>query len=302
MNKLIHLNGNLQVFWQKHKPNYLKNQALEHNGLQQRWIVVHSEERQNKAEKSVSAICEKEREKIEKALKKLCVEEFSCPHDARGALKRYFSKVKFYEVLEDRLEEQKKYESKGRPKPESPYKLVYRITGIIQEMQAVKQEAIRQSSCFVVGTTIPQKEVNDAGIIIAYKNQNNTVERGFRFLKDPLMFTSSLFVKKTERIMGLLMIMTLALLVYAIAQRRLHKALKELEGTIPNQIRKEVDRPTLRWVFQLLDGIELVKIVIEKTTHTVVSGLTVLKQRILGYFGSSVMKIYGLDPQPAPTS
>jgi len=47
-----------------------------HNDLQQRWMVVHSEERQNKAEKSVSAKFEKEREKIEKELKKLHAEEF----------------------------------------------------------------------------------------------------------------------------------------------------------------------------------------------------------------------------------
>ena len=39
--------------------------------------------------------------------------------------------------------------------------------------------------------------------------------------------------------------------------------------------------------------------VADKTTHIVVSGLTVLKQRILGYFGSSVMKIYGLDSESA---
>lgn len=272
---------------------------LEHNGLQQRWIVVHSEERQNKAEKSVAAMCKKEKEKIEKTLKKLYVEEFSCPCDAQKALKRYFCKSKFHEVIESGIEECKKFESKGRPRPESPYKLIYRITGIAQERQAVKEEAIKQSSCFVVGTTIPQSEVNDADIIMAYKNQNNTVERGFRFLKDPLMFTSSLFVKKPERIMGLLMVMTLALLVYAIAQRRLHKALKELQETIPNQIRKETSKPSLRWIFQLLDGIELVKVIIGKTTHIVISGLTALKRRILGYLGNSVMKIYGLDPQSA---
>ena len=273
---------------------------LQHYGLKQRWIVVHSEERQNKAENSIATMCKKEREKIEKALKKLSAEEFSCPHDARGALKRCFSKSKFYDVLEGAIEKQKKYKSKGRPKQESLHELAYYITGVVQERHAVRQEAIRQSSCFVVGTTILQEEMSDADVIIAYKNQNNTVERGFRFLKDPLMFTSSLFVKKPERIMGLFMVMTLALLVYSIAQRRLHKVLKEVQETLPNQIRKETARPTLRWIFQLLDGIELVKMSIKNTQHVVVSGLTSLKRRILGYFGSSVRKIYELDLQPAP--
>lgn len=273
---------------------------LQHYGLQQRWIVVHSEERQEKAEKSIEAVCKKEREKIEKALKQLSAEEFSCPHDARGALKRCFSKVKFYEVVEGAIEEQKKYASKGRPKSASPHKLIYHITGVVKERPTVRQEAVRQSSCFVVGTTIPQKELCDADVITAYKNQNNTVERNFRFLKDPLMFTSSLFVKKPERIMGLLMVMTLALLVYSIAQRRLHKVLKEVRETLPNQIRKETAKPTLRWIFQLLDGIELVKMSIKNSLHVVVSGLTSLRQRILGYFGDSVRKIYGLAVKPAP--
>lgn len=272
---------------------------VEHNDLQQRWIVVHSEERQNKAEKSVATMSKKELEKIEKALKKLSAEEFLCPHDAKRALKRCCSNSKFYEVLEGEIKEQKKFESKGRPKPETPYKLIYHITGVVQEREEAKQEAIRQSSCFVIGTTISENEMADADVIMAYKNQNNTVERGFRFLKDPIMFTSSLFVKKPERIMGLLMVMTLALLVYAIAQRRLHQSLKSLQETLPNQIRKETTKPTLRWIFQLLDGIDLVKIDLEKRSHVVISGLTALKERILRYFGSSVMKIYGLDVQTA---
>jgi len=146
--------------------------------------------------------------------------------------------------------------------------VIYQITGVVQERQAAKQQAIKQSSCFVLGTTIPENEVCDADIITAYKNQNNTVEKGFRFLKDP---------------------------------RGLDKALKELQETLLNQIRKETPKPTLRWIFQLLDGIELVKMHIDETTHIVVSGLTALKRRILDYFGSSVRKMYGLDLQLAPT-
>lgn len=273
---------------------------IEHYGLQQRWIAVHSDERQYKAEKSVSAKCNKEKEKIEKTLNKLCAEEFSCPCDARKALQHHFRKNKFYDVIESEIIEKKKFASKGRPKADSKYELVYNITGVIKDRQEARYKAIQQASCFVIGTTIPRNIVDDVEVIKVYKNQNNTVERGFRFLKDPLMFTSSLFVKKPERIMGLLMIMTLALLVYGIAQRRLHKALEELKETIPNQIREETFKPSLRWIFQLLDGIDVVKVCIEKATYMVISGLTALKQRIIGYFGCSVMKIYGLISQPAP--
>jgi transposase len=40
------------------------------------------------------------------------------------------------------------------------------------------------------------------------------VERGFRFLKDPPFLASSLSLKKPERLMALLMVMTGCLLVY----------------------------------------------------------------------------------------
>jgi transposase len=49
------------------------------------------------------------------------------------------------------------------------------------------------------------------------------VERAFRFLKVSLFFAHSLFLKKPERIMTL--IMALSLLIYALAERQLRQAL-----------------------------------------------------------------------------
>jgi hypothetical protein len=46
------------------------------------------------------------------------------------------------------------------------------------------------------------------------------VKRGLRLLKAPLFFVAVLGVKKPRRIAGLVMVMTLALWVYAVAQRR----------------------------------------------------------------------------------
>jgi transposase len=48
-----------------------------------------------------------------------------------------------------------------------------------------------------------------------YKEQQGT-ERGFRFIKDPLFFASSAFLKNTSRIMALAFIMALSLLVYSL--------------------------------------------------------------------------------------
>ncbi len=60
------------------------------------------------------------------------------------------------------------------------------------------------------------------------------MEHGFRLPKDPLFFVSSLFLKKPSRLRGLLMVMTLSLLAYAIAQRRLRARLAQTDETLPN--------------------------------------------------------------------
>jgi transposase len=58
-----------------------------------------------------------------------------------------------------------------------------------------------------------------------YKAQQGP-ERGFRFLKDPLFFASSVFLKSRRRIQLLGMIMALCLLVYNLGQRQLRKHLR----------------------------------------------------------------------------
>jgi transposase len=74
----------------------------------------------------------------------------------------------------------------------------------------------------VLGTNIGTSELSAAEVIAAYKGQSS-IEGGFRFLKDPLFFVSSWFVKKPSRSEGLLMVMTLALVVYSVAQRRMRQ-------------------------------------------------------------------------------
>jgi transposase len=81
------------------------------------------------------------------------------------------------------------------------------------------------------GTNIKAAQFSDAEVIAGYKGQAQA-EGGFRFLTAPLFFVSSLFVKKPCRIQGLLMVMTLALLVYSVAQRRLRRELARQNKTI----------------------------------------------------------------------
>jgi transposase len=66
--------------------------------------------------------------------------------------------------------------------------------------------------------------VDSTDALREYKAQQG-VERGFRFLKDPLFFADSIFLKSPKRIAALGMIMALCLLVYNLGQRQLRARL-----------------------------------------------------------------------------
>ena len=76
------------------------------------------------------------------------------------------------------------------------------------------EDAKPHTAYLVLGTNIETEQLSDAEVIAGCKAPSQA-EGGFRFLKDPWFFVSSWFVKKPRRIQGLLMVMTLALLVYA---------------------------------------------------------------------------------------
>jgi transposase len=88
-------------------------------------------------------------------------------------------------------------------------------------------------------------QLSNEEVISTYKQQGS-VERGFRFLKDPLFLASSVFVKKPERIVALGFIMVLCLLVYRFAEYRLRTRLAETRQTLPNQVNKPTSTPTMR--------------------------------------------------------
>jgi transposase len=93
--------------------------------------------------------------------------------------------------------------------------------------------------------------------LTAYREEQ-AAERGFAFLKDPLFFADSIFLKTSERIETMAMLMGLCLLVYKIGQRQLRLKLSELKTGVKNQLGKLTDRPTLRWIFQCFQGIHVV--------------------------------------------
>lgn len=170
-------------------------------------------------------------------------------------------------------------------------KIVYRITGELIENQELITEAQNSSGRFILATNIlDMTELESPDILRIYKQQQSS-ERGFRFIKDPLFFADSLFVKNPERVETMMMLMGLCLLVYNLGQRQLRSSLKTEKATVKNQLNKLTERPTLRWIFQCFQGIHFL---ITQGIQQIIN-LTDERCRILQFLPASCQKYYFLS-------
>jgi transposase len=266
-----------------------------HYGMAQRWLVVSSQAAMERAEARITKAQQREWEAIEKQLLHLHAKRFETPEAAQAALQALATSWRSHQLAASQVLAHKHYAGKGRPTPTSPLKAIeWQIHAQVRPAQEVIETHKQQSACFVIGTNIPACHMSEAEVIRAYKAQSG-VEGGFRFLKDPLFFVSSLFVKKPSRIQGLLTVMTLALLVYSLTQRRLRQQLADHNATIPNQIHQPTERPTLRWVFQLLEGIHRVRVMVQGQVHDMIEGLNDVQIKILRLFGDEVWRLYQIS-------
>jgi len=84
--------------------------------------------------------------------------------------------------------------------------------------------------------------------------------------------------------------------VYAVTPRRRRQPLARQHETVPNQINRPTQRPTLRWVFQRLEGMHRVRITRESQVHDLIEGLGTVPAKILRLFGEEVCQLYQISP------
>jgi transposase len=270
---------------------------LEEEGRTERWVVVSSQASEERSEKTLRRKMEKERKRWESVLRALAGRKFACETDARGALSEQIERLlpAYLEVREATLKAQPRYAGRGRPKNEQePLATDWRIEGTLSVVEQQAEREWRRRACYIVGTSVLDPEIlSDEELIATYKGQGS-VERGFRFLKDPLFLASSVFVRKPERLVALGFVMVVCLLVYRLAEHRLRKRLSETGQSIPDQVGKPTAKPTMRWVFQLFEGIELLIIRSAESVSWQVLRLKPVHERILRLLGPTFEKIYGV--------
>jgi transposase len=191
--------------------------------MAQRWLIVQSDAALERAEATRTKARQREEAAITKPRFYLQAARFQTLEVAQDALAALAKRWTYPQVDSSTLMAHKRYAGNGRPTPHTPLKATaWHIQARVRPHQEVMRHHQHVKACCVLGTHIGTSEVSDAEVIAADTGQSS-VEGGVRVLKDPLLFVSSWFVKKPSRLEGLWMVMTLALLVSSVAQRRMRQ-------------------------------------------------------------------------------
>jgi len=263
-----------------------------YGGVEQRWLVVLYEPHRQRDLKRLDKQIDQEQRKLEKQLKKLHKRTFNCEADAQQALKDFDTQWTFHTV-NGTVQSRQRYARPGRPTPDSETITAWVVEATIAQDEAAIEQHRKPLGKHIIATNITDAQrLPPEGLLSLYKAQNTSVERGFRFLKDPMFFAHSLFLKKPSRIMALLMVMGLSLLIYALAEHHLREQLSAQDQTIPDQKGKPTQRPTIRRVFQMFEGIHLLTITMADRRKRMVTNVSDLHRQIATLLGHRVLKFY----------
>ncbi|NJR31846.1 MAG: IS1634 family transposase [Chamaesiphon sp. CSU_1_12] len=256
---------------------YLESKVI-YGGIEQRWMLVESEERKKSDLNKIINRIEKECEQVKRKIAKTIQQEFEQESLAMKEIETIQISLKYHQLVEIGIVSQ--LNKKGKE--------IYKVVCKISEDQEMVDDIKNQAGRFILATNIlSEAELGASEILDAYKNQQSS-ERGFRFLKDPLFFADSLFVKNPERVETMMMLMGLSLLVYTIGQREIRNNLKVGKSSVKNQLNKLTEKPTMRWIFQCFQGIHYLKLDgIER-----ISNLSEERCRILGFLPLGCQKYY----------
>jgi transposase len=262
----------------------------EYGGVEQRWVVVEGAQRQKAHNKQLEKKLKELDERLEQQLGQLRRQRFNCEADAQNALDACAKGLgRYHRLTEGKLMPIRSYQRPGRPrKDEEPEMVGYRIEADLARNEAAITAARLRSGRFILATNVLKSDQLSKEVLLQEYKEQHRVERGFRFLKDPLFFTSSVFVKTPERVAAIAMVMGLCLLVYALGERLLRRALEEGGSSIRHQTGKPTQRPTLRWVFQLFQAVHLLNV--DGTKR--IANLTEERKHILSFLVPDCRRYY----------
>lgn len=262
---------------------------VEYGDVKQRWLLVRSEQAAKRETYTFDKNMQKNTTASLKSFKKLCQQNFACQADAQSALDKWETQQDYITVNDRQIKRHAIYKGRGRPKTqEEPLRYAYSITGALSSSLSKRAWGLSQKGMFVLATNDIKGDLTMEKMLSLYKSQQR-VEKGFRFLKSPDFLVSSLYLKKPERIEALLMVMTCCLMIYAALEHKIRAELVSQSAYFPDMKYKPAQNPTVRWVFQCFQGIDLLTL---GSKEQLVLNLVERQRVVLNCLGSKYWEIY----------
>ena len=160
-----------------------------YGGIKQRWIIIESESRKESDLKQLAKKILKDEEKANSLLTSLSRKNYKNRTEIKAVFEGEQKQLKYHNlILKDVT---KTTDNKTK-------KIVYKPTVFFEKKSAKIEEEKKKTGRFILATNVLEN-LSPSEILTAYKGQQSC-ERGFKFLKDPLFFADSVFLKYPSRV------------------------------------------------------------------------------------------------------
>ena len=196
-------------------------------GVSTRLVVVKS----SASLSSFKASQRKNKSKLEKAIKNLNKKIFACKKDAKKELEAFRKKYKnapyVFSIDLNKIETEKRPPGNPGKNPKPPKIIVEWSLNIkIDRIDRKAYRLLRQKAeSFVLISNVPKEMATSKNLLEEYKGQI-VVELNFKVMKSPAL-TSTVFLKKEERIEAMMMLIGVSLMIRALILYKLRKGFKE---------------------------------------------------------------------------
>jgi transposase len=280
--------------WDKTEDNYkLTSQEIEYGGVKQRWIVVRYHKSHYPEVATLEKKIDREEDFLLKKITQIKKKKYHSEKDIKHEIKklnRNHRLFKFHSEWYQDFQRLPSYNINGEVKMRpAGWRLSVSISRNSEKIEAFKNTKGR----FIIGTNIlDQSKLSDEEVFAYYRKQSK-VEAGFKFIKDSAFMMKDIYLKRPDRIGALLAVITLSLMVQNIGQYWLREHLRKLNLTVPNQMGKQTQSPTLKWVYETMRSVVEVKTSFMGRTSREIHHLKEASKLIIACFGRKAMNIYG---------
>jgi hypothetical protein len=261
-------------------------------GVAQRWALLDAEPRQPQAQRPADKQGRQPRDQDRNAFQQRCHTACACDAEALHALSAGEHGWPVTPCAQVTSRPLARYGTRGRPGLRvHPAPLSYQGEGALAAARAARQARITPPRCVILATHALDDQQWPPQALRDGDTGQRQAERGCRVLKDPQCLAASLDLKKPERLLARLRLMTVWVLVYAALESRIRTARKDHGATLPDQKGHPVQHPTARWIFHYCVGIHLRSVAGQ---WPLVLHLTKAHGHLLKLLGPPYMPLYGV--------